>query len=314
MGNSLRSMGMLLSAAAEPFPDTTEAMEAFSEAQAGLQEVAQNPGIIRSWLEGLVPGLLNFALQIVAALVVYIIGGRIIRLILRMVSRAMDKKNADEGVKQFLLPLIKYSLYVFLVFLIMGLFGIATTSAVAVLGSAGVAVGLALQGSLSNFAGGVLILLLKPFRVGDYIVEHGEKNEGVVSEISIFYTKLLTGDNKTIVVPNGALSSCSITNASNLEKRRVDITVGISYDADIRQAKEALLRLADNDAAKLPGEAAEVFVDSLGDFAVNIGIRVWVAAEDYWTAKWRLTENVKYTLEEQGISIPYPHMDVQIRQ
>lgn len=314
MGNLWRITEILPVAAAEPFPNATEAMEALSGAQAGLQEVAHNPGLIRTWLEGLVPDLLNFALQIVIALAVYVIGGRIIRLIVKMVSRAMDRKNTDEGVKQFLLPLMKYSLYVILIFLIMGLFGIATTSAVAVLGSAGVAVGLALQGSLSNFAGGVLILLLKPFRVGDYIIEHGGNKEGVVSEISIFYTKLLTGDNKMVVVPNGSLSNCSITNASNLDKRRVDITVGISYEADIKQAKEALLQMANADAAKLPGEAAEVFVDSLGDFAVNIGVRIWVASGDYWTAKWRLTENIKETLEAQNISIPYPHMDVQIRQ
>ncbi len=293
---------------------STEAMEVLSDAQAGLQEVAENPGIIRTWLEGLVPDLLNFALQVVIALVVYVIGGKIIKLILKMLSRGMERRGTDEGVKQFLLPLVKYSLYVILIFIIMGLFGIATTSAVAVLGSAGVAVGLALQGSLSNFAGGVLILLLKPFRVGDYIVEHSGGKEGTVTEISIFYTKLLSADNKMILVPNGTLANCTVTNVSGMEKRRVDVEVGIAYEADIRTAKEVLKKVAAEDEARLKEEEPIVFVDSLGDSSVNMGVRIWVAAEDYWSTKWRLTENVKYALDEAGISIPYPQMDVQIKQ
>ena len=293
---------------------STEAMEALSDAQAGLQEVAENPGIIRTWLEGLVPDLLNFALQVVIALVVYVIGGKIIKLILKMLSRGMERRGTDEGVKQFLLPLVKYSLYVILIFIIMGLFGIATTSAVAVLGSAGVAVGLALQGSLSNFAGGVLILLLKPFRVGDYIVEHSGGKEGTVTEISIFYTKLLSADNKMILVPNGTLANCTVTNVSGMEKRRVDVEVGIAYEADIRTAKEVLKKVAAEDEARLKEEEPVVFVDSLGDSSVNMGVRIWVAAENYWSTKWRLTENVKYALDEAGISIPYPQMDVQIKQ
>lgn len=293
---------------------STEAMEVLSDAQAGLQEVAENPGIIRTWLEGLVPDLLNFALQVVIALVVYVIGGKIINLILKMLARGMDRKGTDEGVKQFLLPVVKYSLYVILIFIIMGLFGIATTSAVAVLGSAGVAVGLALQGSLSNFAGGVLILLLKPFRVGDYIVEHSGGKEGTVTEISIFYTKLLSADNKMILVPNGTLANCTVTNVSGMEKRRVDVEVGIAYEADIRTAKEVLKKVAAEDEARLKEEKPVVFVDSLGDSSVNMGVRIWVAAENYWSAKWRLTENVKYALDEAGIAIPYPQMDVQIKQ
>ena len=242
------------------------------------------------------------------------IGSRIIRMFVKMVRRSMDKTGADEGVKQFVTPLIKYTLYIVLIFIIMGLFGIATTSAVAVLGSAGVAVGLALQGSLSNFAGGVLILLLKPFRIGDYIIEDSHKNEGTVAEISIFYTKLVTADNKVIVIPNGILSNSSLTNVSHMEKRRVDIAVGIAYEADIRKAKELLFETAQKDTARLPEENAIVFVNNLGESSVDMGIRIWVAADDYWSAKWRLTENVKYVLEENGISIPYQQIDIQIKQ
>lgn len=295
--------------------NSTEALETLvNEAQEGLQEVAKNPGLIRSWLEGLIPDLLNFALQVVIAIVIYIIGGKIIGAIVKMVRRSMDKAGTDEGVKQFVTPVIKYGLYVILIFIIMGLFGIATTSAVAVLGSAGVAIGLALQGSLSNFAGGVLILILKPFRVGEYIVVNGSGIEGTVTEISVFYTKLLTADNKLIVIPNGTLSNSSITNISHVEKRRVDILVGIGYEADIREAKAVLLKLAEEDEARIAEEEPVVFVNNLGDSAVELGVRIWVAAENYWSAKWRLTENIKYALDEHGISIPYQQIDVQIKQ
>ena len=295
--------------------NSTEALETLvNEAQEGLQEVAKNPGLIRSWLEGLIPDLLNFALQVVIAIVIYIIGGKIIGAIVKMVRRSMDKAGTDEGVKQFVTPVIKYGLYVILIFIIMGLFGIATTSAVAVLGSAGVAIGLALQGSLSNFAGGVLILILKPFRVGEYIVVNGSGIEGTVTEISVFYTKLLTADNKLIVIPNGTLSNSSITNVSHVERRRVDILVGIGYEADIREAKAVLLKLAEEDEARIAEEEPVVFVNNLGDSAVELGVRIWVAAENYWSAKWRLTENIKYALDEHGISIPYQQIDVQIKQ
>lgn len=292
--------------------EVAEVVEALNNAQQELQEVAKNPGLLRTWLEGLIPDLLNFALQVVIAIVIYIVGGKIIRAIVKMVRRSLDRAGTDEGVKQFVTPLVKYGLYVVLVFLIMGLFGIATTSAVAVLGSAGVAIGLALQGSLSNFAGGILILLLKPFRVGDYIVVNG--SEGIVAEISVFYTRILAPDNKMIVIPNGTLSNSSLTNVSHMDRRRVDILVGISYEADIRNAKEILRKLAEEDAARLPEEEPVVFVDELGDSAVVLGVRVWVAAEDYWDAKWRLTENIKYALDEHGISIPYHQIDVQIKQ
>lgn len=279
-----------------------------------LQEVAENPGLIRTWLEGLVPDILNFAFQVVLALLIYIIGARVIKWLVKLVGRSMDRAGADEGVKQFVKPLVKYGLYVLLIFMIMGVFGIATTSAVAVLGSAGVAIGLALQGSLSNFAGGVLILVLKPFRVGDYIIEDTNKNEGIVSEISIFYTKLHTTDNRVVVIPNGILSNCSLTNVTDMDRRRVDLSVGISYEADIRKAKEILFKLATEEPARLPEEEPVVYVDTLGASSVDLGIRIWVRTEEYWSARWRLTENIKYTFDENGIEIPYQKIDVQIKQ
>ena len=277
-----------------------------------IETMVENPGIIRTYLEGMVPNLISFALQVVLAIVVYAIGAKMIKWIVKLVKKTMERHEVDTGVIQFLSAIVRYGLYLILIMTILGLFGIATTSVVAAVGSAGVAIGLALQGSLANFAGGVLILLLKPFKVGDYIVQGG--NEGTVYEISLFYTKLNTVDNKVVVVPNGTLSNNTLVNVSHMDKRRVDIVVGISYDADIRTAKDIIFNLAQTDISRLPEEDAVVFVDNLGASSVDIGVRIWVNAADYWAAKWRLTENIKYAMDENHISIPYQQIDVQIKQ
>ncbi|MBR3769209.1 MAG: mechanosensitive ion channel [Lachnospiraceae bacterium] len=277
-----------------------------------IEKVVENPGIIRTYLEGMVPNLISFVLQVVLAIVVYAIGTKMIKWVVKIVQRTMERHNVDTGVMQFLSAIVKYALYVVVVMTILSLFGVATTSVVAVLGSAGVAIGLALQGSLSNFAGGVLILLLKPFKVGDYIIQGG--SEGTVYEISLFYTKLKTVDNKVVVIPNGTLSNNTLVNVSHMDRRRVDIVVGIAYEADIRTAKNIIYNLAQNDASRLPEEEAVVFVDNLGASSVDIGVRLWVSAADYWDVKWRLTENIKYAMDENGISIPYQQIDVQIKQ
>ena len=292
--------------------DTTETVDVLAEAQAGIQEVAENPGIIRTYFENLVPDLLNFALQVVVAIIVYGISVKVISMIVKLARKTLEHRNADVGVIQFLCSVIKYCLYFILFMVILNLFGVATTSAVAVLGSCGVAVGLALQGSLSNFAGGVLILLLKPFVVGDYIIEGS--NEGTVYEISIFYTKLKTADNKVIVIPNGNLSNSSLTNMSHMDRRRVDVVIGIAYEADIRTAKEVLYEVAVKDPARIKEEEPLVIVDNLGASSVDIGVRIWVPTELYWEAKWRLMENMKYALDEHGIAIPYPQLDVKIKE
>lgn len=277
-----------------------------------IQEVAENPGMIAAYLETLVPTLISFALQVILAVVIYAVAAKLIKWIVKIVQKGMERHGVDTGVMQFLCAIIKYALYILLVMTILSLFGVATTSVVAVLGSAGVAIGLALQGSLANFAGGVLILILKPFKVGDYIIQGS--NEGTVYEISIFYTKLKTVDNKVVVIPNGILSNNTLTNVSHMNKRRVDVIVGISYEADIKQAKEILYKLAERDEARLPEEETVVFVDTLGASSVDIGVRIWVKSEDYWNAKWRLMENIKYALDENQISIPYQQIDVQIKQ
>ncbi len=292
--------------------ESTESVNVITEAQAGIEQMAKNPGIIRTYFESLVPDLFNFALQVIIAIVVYAVGAKIIKMTVKIVRKALERRNTDIGVIQFLSAVIRYSMYFILFMMILNLFGIATTSAVAVLGSCGVAVGLALQGSLANFAGGVLILLLKPFVVGDYIIEGS--NEGTVYEISIFYTKLKTVDNKVIVIPNGNLSNSSLINVSHMDNRRVDVAVGIAYEADIRTAKDILYKVAEEDPARLPGEDIVVAVDNLGASSVDMTVRIWVKSEDYWPTKWRLTENIKYALDENNISIPYQQIDVQIKK
>ena len=187
-----------------------------------------------------------------------------------------------------------------------------TASVAALIASGGVAAGLALQGSLSNFAGGVLILLLKPFEVGDYIVEDTNHNEGTVKEIQIFYTKLSTIDNKTIVIPNGILTNSSLTNMSAQPERRLNIKIGITYEADLKKAKKIMEKLLTEDDCVMKDKEISVFVDNLADHAVVIGARGWVKNEEFWPTQWRLLEKIKLSFDEAGIEIAYPQMKVHM--
>lgn len=264
------------------------------------------------YLENAIPGMMEIALRVIAAVIIYFIGGKIIKWLRKVLRRAMERSNVDEGVRQFLDSCAKMAMYFVLVLVVVNQLGIETTSVVAILGSAGLAIGLALQGSLANFAGGVLILLFKPFKVGDYIIEDTHNNEGTVSEIMIFYTKLLSVDNKVIVIPNGILANASLTNVTKQEKRRLDLYVGISYEADIKTAKMVLEKLLLEEPERILEEEVNVFVDALEDSCVKLGGRVWVNAEGYWQAKWRLTEAMKEKLEEAGIEIPYNQLTVSV--
>ena len=191
---------------------------------------------IVKYFEDSFPTVLDFLVKLVIAIIVLLVGRKVIKLVRKFIRKFLNKTNWDEGVKQFLDNMCNVGLHFVLIMLVLGKFGITASSVIAVIGSVGLSVGLALQGTLSNFAGGVLILILKPFKVGDYICEDTHGNEGTVSEIQLCYTKLLTVDNKTVVLPNGSLSNSSLTNLTQQNKRRIDITVGISYDADIRLA------------------------------------------------------------------------------
>lgn len=293
--------------------DTTIA-DTTQEVTDATQEAVKQVNQLTQYVQDSIPGLITFGLKVLAALVAFFIGRLVIRWIRKIVRRSFERSGADKGVEQFVDSLLKYGLYALLVFSLISSLGFDTTSVAAVLASGGVAIGLALQGSLSNFAGGVLILLLKPFVVGDYIIEDTNGKEGTVKEIQIFYTKLSTIDNKTIVIPNGMLTNNSITNATAKDERQLDLRVSISYDADIRQAKSVIENLLIKDECIIKNEQINVFVHELADSAVVLGIRAWVKNEEYWETRWRLLEEIKILLDENGIEIPYPQMTVHMKE
>ena len=304
----MRLLNLLLIMTDTTIADTTQ------EVTDATQEAVKQVNQLTQYVQDSIPGLITFGLKVLAALVAFFIGRLVIRWIRKIVRRSFERSGADKGVEQFVDSLLKYGLYALLVFSLISSLGFDTTSVAAVLASGGVAIGLALQGSLSNFAGGVLILLLKPFVVGDYIIEDTNGKEGTVKEIQIFYTKLSTIDNKTIVIPNGMLTNNSITNATAKDERQLDLRVGISYDADIRQAKSVIENLLIKDECIIKNEQINVFVHELADNAVVLGIRAWVKNEEYWETRWRLLEEIKLLLDENGIEIPYPQMTVHMQK
>ena len=270
-----------------------------------------NVGLIERYLQELPDKLIRLGVRVLLALVVFFIGVQLIKLVRRILRKSFERRNVDVGVSRFLDSLVKAVLYILLLFMIASSFGLYDTSVVALVGSAGVAIGLAVQGSLSNFAGGVLILLLKPFKLGDYIRD-AAGNEGTVEDVQLFYTRLVTPDRHMVVVPNGELANSNILNMSTIGDRRMDIRVGISYESDIRRAKEVLLRVLDGDPGVLQDEEKRVFVEELADSAVILGVRCYSANENFWETRWRLMEAVKYALDEAGIGIPFPQMDVHM--
>lgn len=279
-----------------------------------VEEFVQNPGVVKTYLDKYTPAIIGFLVQIIVAIIVLLVGIKIIKSVVKVIKKGFDRSHIDDGVGTFLTSLIKYALYFVLVMAILSSFGIATGSVVAVLGSAGLTIGMALQGSLSNFAGGVLILLLKPFVLGDYIIDDTTGEEGTVSNISIFYTRLKTIDNKVVLIPNGKLSDSCITNVSMMEKRRIDIYVTVSYSADLQKTKNVLNNVAISQVLRLEGEPIDIFVSELKDSAVEMGIRVWAKNEDYWTLKWKMTEDIKNALDANRIEIPFPQLDVNLKK
>ncbi len=269
--------------------------------------------VIEKFFRDLPENAFHLGMRVLLALIFFAIGGQCIKFLRKIIKKSLERANADVGVSQFIDSFIKIGTYAILIMMIAASFGVDAASIIAVFGSAGVAIGLALQGSLSNLAGGVLILILKPFKVGDYIIEDTKKNEGTVTEIQIFYTKLTTGDNKVIVLPNGTLANSSLTNVTHAPHRRNEIKIGISYDSDIRTAKKVLQQLLDNDSAVLQDMDKLVFVDELTNSSVVIGVRCWFKNEDFWPGRWRLMEEAKYALEENGIKLAYPQLDVHIQ-
>lgn len=286
--------------------------DAVKEVLGGAAQEEVKPGVIKQFLEELPTKALHMGIRILLAFILFMIGVEIIKIIRKIIRKSMNKANVDTGAVQFMDSFVKAALYVVLAFMIAGFFGVEAASIVALIGSAGVAIGLAVQGSLSNLAGGVLLLILKPFKVGDYIIA-ASGHEGTVDEIQIFYTKLSTPDNKVIVLPNGSLSNNSLTNVTAAQTRRMDISIGISYQADIRNAKKVLMKVLEDDPAVLKDKDMLVYVNELADSSVNLGVRCWFLNDDFWTGKWRVTENCKYALDNAGVEIPFPQMDVHMK-
>ena len=240
-----------------------------------------NVGLIERYLQELPEKMLRLGVRVLLALVVFFIGVQLIKLIRRILRKSFERRNVDVGVSRFLDSLVKAVLYILLLFMI-----------------------------ASSF---VLILLLKPFKVGDYIRD-AVGNEGTVEDVQLFYTRLITPDRHMVVVPNGELANSNILNMSTLNDRRMDIKVGISYESDIRRAKEVLLRVLDDDPGVLQDEEKRVFVDELSDSSVVLNLRCYSSNENFWETKWRLMETVKYALDEEEIGIPFPQVDVHMRE
>ncbi len=261
--------------------------------------------------ETVVTGLLDLVYRVAIAIVILLIGGRLVKLLGKFLDRVLEKPQLDISLKKFLITVLTAAANVLMLFIAAESFGIPSASIIALLGSATLAIGLALQGSLANFAGGILILVMKPFKVGDYIV--GQGTEGTVEDIGIVYTTLKSVDNKSITIPNGTLSNSVVTNVTSQEKRRLDTMIGISYTSDIRLAKQIIEKIYRRCEFVLQEEDVVVFVNELADSAVIIGGRGWTKTEDYFNAKWEIVEAIKDEFDQAGIEIPFNQLDVRIR-
>lgn len=255
--------------------------------------------------------LIEYSPNVITALVILIVGLFIISLIVKTTKKVMTKRGVDETLQKFLANLLSWILKILLFVSVIAKLGVETTSFAAILAAAGLAIGLALQGSLSNFAGGALIMIFKPIKVGDLVEAQGEL--GVVKEIEIFTTKLIGLSNKEIIIPNGALSNGNIINYTSMGTRRVDLVFGVSYDADIKQTKDVLMNIITSHPKTLKDPNPSVTVLELADSSVNFAVRPWCKTEDYWDVYFDVTERAKYDLDSAGIEIPYPHQ-VEIRK
>ena len=250
----------------------------------------------------------EYGLRIIGAIAIFVIGKWVAKKISGLVKRLMDRGDIDATLSEFIASIIDILLLIVVILAAINNLGIDTTSFIAILGAAGLAIGLALQGTFGNIGAGVILILFRPFEVGDFISAGGES--GTVESITLFNTTLLTPDNKVILIPNSAVASGNITNFSKKETRRVDFVFGIGYDDDLKLAKATLQEIIDADARILKDPGSFIGVGELADSSVNFTVRVWVKAADYWGVHFDTTEKVKLTFDEKGISIPYPQMDV----
>lgn len=279
------------------------------QVQEDLQQL--KPNVILETIKGWTPGLLSFGYRLLIAVIIILVGMRIIKSGRKVLQRTFERMELDLSLSKFLISVLDAIAYALVIFIAADKIGIPSASIIALIGSAGLAIGLSLQGSLANFAGGILILLMRPFVVGNYII--CDKAEGTVHDIGLVYTTLMTVDNKKVTIPNGNLSNDTIINVTVQDKRRVDIRVGIGYSSDMKAAKTILKDIYRAHPLVLEEEGITVFVDELADSAVMIGGRGWTRTEDYWKAKWDITERVKERFDEAGIEIPFHQVDIRIK-
>ncbi|MBO7188361.1 MAG: mechanosensitive ion channel [Tidjanibacter sp.] len=279
---------------------------------AEIVEVMKNDGIgglLEMWL----PGLIKFGLKLLAVAIIIFIGRWLIGKVDRFLKRIFERKDVEISLAGFLRNIVKVVLYLIVFLMAIGTLGIKTTSFAAILAAVSLAIGMALSGTLQNFAGGVIILLLRPFKVGDYIQAQGF--EGTVKSIQLFNTLLNTADHKTILLPNGALSTGSINNYSSETRRRVDIKIGLAYGNDIAEARRVILELLAKESRILKDTEPKIIVTSLGDSAVNIDVRVWVEKADYWDVLFSLNEQIYNTImAHPNLEFPFPQLDVHVKK
>ncbi|MGI1680036.1 MAG: mechanosensitive ion channel [Cellvibrionaceae bacterium] len=256
--------------------------------------------------------IITYGAKIALALAIYIIGKWIAKLVTKLLEKGLNSRSVDKTITIFVRNLTYYILLVIVIIAALGQLGVQTASFVAIVGAAGLAIGLALQGSLSNFASGVMLILFRPCKVGDFIEAAGAM--GTVADISIIATTILTGDNKTITVSNTALMNSNIINYSTQEERRIDLIVGVGYGSNIQQVKDELKAIAANDTRILTSRDVTIGLDVLADSSINFVFRPWVKSSDYWPTKFDLNEKIKNRFDELGIEIPYPQMDVHLQK
>ena len=277
---------------------------------ASIDPASISPGTLEKLLVEAAPMLQKLVFNIIVSIIIFIVGRRLISILLKILNRFLSHVEMDEGVNKFLQSAARMLLYILLIFMIVGQLGVSTASIVTILGAGGLAISMSLQGSLANVAGGILILLMKPFRVGDYVMT--SFGDGTVQAIGLVYTTITTVDNRVLTIPNGTLANSAVTDASMMPERRLDISVGISYDSDIRKAKEIMEEVYRSCPAVIVDKGINVHVSSLGDSAVVIEAFGWVPGSEFLSSKWYVTEEIKLRFDEGGIKIPYPQMDVHL--
>lgn len=268
------------------------------------------PDVVADTLKNMTPVFLGFLYQLLVIIIIALAGKKLISILCSMLKHSLNRLNMEEGAKKFIISLVKALLHLVVVFIIAERLGISSSSLAAILGSAGIAIGLALQGSLSNFAGGMVVLFMKPFKVGDYI--SGAGVEGSVSMIGIIYTTIITADNKKITVPNASLSNAVVTNITAFDRRRLDISIGISYESDLETAKKCIKDIYANDKRIYNEPEVLVFVESFENSCIMLGSRAWCQTSEYLEVRWHILEQIKNKFDENGIEIPYNKIDVKV--